>query len=92
LVLRIRSHARLTDRRSDGTRYVFSSPGNIKADEKGGTLIYSFARPPKVIDNKKTDDPTTDKEAIPLDTKRSDKVVDLDNGLSQRAAKIDHSL
>jgi len=62
-----------------------------KADRIVGTLVYSFAPPPKVIDAKKTDEPAADKGAIPLESRPSDKIVDLEPGLRQRTAKVDQS-
>lgn len=64
---------------------------NCKADRIVGTLVYSFAPPPKVIDSKKTDEPAADRGAIALETRRPNKAVDLNNGLRQRTAQVDHS-
>lgn len=57
----------------------------------GGTLIYSFAPPPKVIDIRKRDDITQNKGAIPLDS-RSNRVADPDHSLRRRIAKDTQAL
>jgi len=65
-------------------------PSLVWADMKGGTLIYSFAPPPKVIDTKKND-VAQDETAIALQTIESRK-VDIDDSLRRRTLKKDHSL
>ena len=91
MVLRIRRYSWVADRRSHGSGYISLPRLDCEADQIVGTLVYSFAPPPKVIDAKKTDEPAADTGAIPLETRRSDKVVVLDNGLRQRTAKVGQS-
>ena len=62
----------------------------VKADKIGGTLIYSFAPPPKVIDTKKND-VAQDENAIPMQPIESRK-ADIDDSLRRRTLKKDHSL
>jgi hypothetical protein len=66
-------------------------PTLVKADKLGGTLIYSFAPPPKVLDNKKTDDIAKDVNAIPMQPIESRK-VDIDDSLRRRTPKDNDSL
>jgi hypothetical protein len=63
----------------------------VKANKSGGTLIYSFAPPPKVLDDKKTDDLAQDENAIPMKPIESRK-VDVDDSLRERTAKDTRSL
>jgi UDP-xylose/UDP-N-acetylglucosamine transporter B4 len=72
-----------------GPSTMFSN--SFKADKSGGTLIYSFAPPPKVLDNKKTDDLAQDINAIPLKPIDSRK-ADIDDSLRRRTLKKDQSL
>jgi len=67
---------------------MLSSLGD--AEQLGGTLIYSFAPPPKVLDHKKTDDLVKDENAVPLKTIQSRKAAD--DSLRRRTAKDNRSL
>ena len=68
---------------------MLSSLGD--AEQLGGTLIYSFAPPPKVLDHKKTDDLMQDKNAVPLQPIDSRK-ADTDDSLRRRVTKDNQSL
>ena len=68
---------------------MLSSP--VDAEQIGGTLIYSFAPPPKVLDHKKTDDLVKDENAVPLKTIESRK-ADIDDDLRKRTLKDNRSL
>ena len=61
----------------------------VEAEQIGGTLIYSFAPPPKVLDHKKTDDLAKD-ETIPLQQIEVRK-ADVDDGLRRRTLKDNRS-
>jgi len=63
----------------------------VDAEQIGGTLIYSFAPPPKVLDHKETDDLVKDEDAVPLKTIEARK-ADIDDSLRRRVTKDNQSL